>query len=227
MLPRIHPKAIPRKIGIRFGWFRRFIELPNTFSAWLTANSLPTIVTRSPICNCNWGLATRSTPERLTRVTLAPKLLRIFNCANVLPFSSGLVIRIRREISSLFSCSHSTSIGLPKNAVIASISIGVAITNISSPRWSSVSEFTNSDSFFPFKCRIRDTTKLRFTNGRISLIRLPWRASLRTSNETGRTVNSCKCPSPCSASASSCLVLIRKRYLRPNSDMMHPTTPNG
>ena len=127
ILPRIHPSAIPRKIGIRLGWLRRFMEFPNTFSAWLTASSLPTTVTRSPICNCKLGEATKSIPERLTRVMLAPKLLRIRSCERVLPFSFGFVIRMRREIRFLFNCSHSISTCLPKKAEMASMSAGFEI----------------------------------------------------------------------------------------------------
>ena len=42
---------------------------------------------------------------------------------------------------------------------------------------------------------------------------LPCIASFFISNVTGRTVSSCKCPNPFSASASSCDVLILRMYL--------------
>ena len=53
ILARIQPKTIPRKMGIRLGTLRRRIELPRTFSVWDIANSEPTTVTLSPICNFN------------------------------------------------------------------------------------------------------------------------------------------------------------------------------
>ena len=178
------------------------MELPSTFSAWVTASSEPTMVTRSPICNCNCGEATKSTPERLTRVMFAPKLFLILSCESVFPFNSGLVIRIRREMSSLFSCSHSILISFPKNTVIASTSIGVEITNMISPTCRIVSELTNSVSP-PSRCLMREMTNLRFSNGRSSLILMPSTDSFLTSMEIGRTVSSWRCPRPTSASFSS------------------------
>ena len=50
MLATMQPKAIPRKMGMRLGLFNRRSELPIIFSKWLMASSLPTTVTRSPIC---------------------------------------------------------------------------------------------------------------------------------------------------------------------------------
>ena len=218
---------MPKKIGIRLGWFKRFMELPRIFSAWATASSLPTIFTRSPICNCRLGVATRSTPERFTRVMLAPKLFLIFSWANVLPFNSGLVIRIFLEISCLFWKSHSTFTCFPKNTVIASTSIGLAITRISSCMWNTVVEFTSSVCLSPSQCRMREITKSRFTNGLISFIVLPSTASLRISSEIGRTVSSCRCPNPRSASASSVFVLMRRIYFNASRERIHPTTPSG
>lgn len=160
------------------------------------------------------------------RVMLAPKLFRIFSCERVLPLSSGLVIRMRREMSCLFSCSHSILISLPKKMVIASTSIGVEMTRIMSPTCMTVSELTNSVSP-PSRCLIREMTNLRFNNGRSSLILIPSTDSFLTSMETGRTVSSCKCPKPTSASFSSCAVLMRRRYFKASNDRMMPTTPSG
>lgn len=44
---------------------------------------------------------------------------------------------------------------------------------------------------------------------------------------TGRTVSSCKCPNPFSASASSCDVLILRMYFSASNERMAPTTPKG
>ena len=227
ILPKIHPNAMPKKMGIRLGWFSLFMEFPKTFSAWVTASSLPTIVTRSPICNCKCGEATKSTPERLIRVMLAPKLFRILSCESIFPFNSGFVIKMRREISFLFNCSHSISTCLPKNTVIASMSIGFEITRILSSICNIVSEFTSSTSCCPSWWRMREMTKLRFTKGRISLMVFPCIASFFISNVTGRTVSSCKCPNPFSASASSCDVLILRMYFSASNERMAPTTPKG
>mgnify|MGYP007007090603 CR=1 FL=1 len=86
-----------------------------------------------PSANCRWGVATRSTPERFTRVILTPKSLRILSCARAFPFSSGLVIRIFLEIRFLFlkipfhiylfakengNCLHVYRVGNDKNFII-------------------------------------------------------------------------------------------------------------
>src|SRR3712207_8068994 len=115
------------------------------------ASSVPTTVTLSPICRWRLEVATRSTPDRFTRVILAPKLERIFNCANVLPLISGLVTKIRREINSLLYSLQSTFVGTPSSAVIASTSLGRAITN----------------SLSPF-CKDRKSTRLNSSHANIS-----------------------------------------------------------
>lgn len=227
MLFRIYFKVIFRKIGIRFGWFRCFIELFNIFFVWFIVNLLLIIVIWFFICNCNWGFVIRFIFEWLMWVILVLKLLWIFNCVNVLLFSLGLVIRIWCEISFLFSCFYFILIGLLKNVVIVFIFIGVVIINILLFRWSLVLEFINFDFFFLFKCWICDIIKLWFINGCIFLICLLWRVLLWIFNEIGWIVNFCKCFSFCLVLVFFCLVLIWKRYLRFNSDMMYFIMFNG
>ena len=84
----------------------------------------PTTVTRSPNCSLRLGVAIRSTPARLTRVMLVPRLERICIWLMVLPLMPGLVMRIRRVISSLPNCSQSISTCSPSKAMIGSCTAG-------------------------------------------------------------------------------------------------------
>ena len=125
ILPKTIPRAMPIKIVIKFGSFKRFMELPNTFSTFETAVSVPTTFTRSPTCNVRPGVATKSTPARLIRVILMPYNLRSFNCPSFLPFNSGFVIKIRRLINWLsirIHCLRSISISSPMNVFTDSAS---------------------------------------------------------------------------------------------------------
>ena len=118
---------------IRFGSFRRFIELPNTFSTFDTAVSVPTTLTRSPTCRLKFGFATKSTPARLIRVMLIPYSLRNFKSPKRFPFSSGFVIRIRRLtnwLSIRIHCLRSMSMASPMKILIFSASCSVVITKI-------------------------------------------------------------------------------------------------
>ena len=155
------PKAIPTKIVIRFGSFKRFKELPNTFSTLATAASVPTTFTRSPTCKCKPGFATKSKPARLIRVMLIPYNLRNFKSPNFLPFSSGFVIKIRRVINWLsirIHCLRSMSISSPTNVFTASASCSVVITKILSSSCKVV--FAEAISICLLSLRqTRDTTK--------------------------------------------------------------------
>ena len=134
MLPSRTPSAMPVKMGIRLGWLSRLSELPKSRSAWATDNSGPTTVTRSPICNCRFPEATRSMPERLMRVIVTPHVERTRSSERVLPFSSGLVIRMRREIIALSWTIGSASTSRPSRATSASTSRGAAISRMRSPQ---------------------------------------------------------------------------------------------
>ena len=144
--------------------------------------SSPTIVTRSPICNVSDGVATRSTPARLTRVMLMPNELRNSSSPNFLPLSSGFVIRIRREMSFDVFESHWASTVLPMKAITLDASLTVVTTRSSSFRCKIVDALTISCSI-PTWCT-REMTMLRPSSSASSLMVFPSNASFLTCNES-------------------------------------------
>ena len=200
---------MPMKIGIRLGWLRRLSELPKSRSAWATESSGPTTVTRSPSCNCRFPAATRSIPERLMRVMVTPLVERMRSSASVLPFSSGLVISIRREIIFLSGIIGPASTSRPSNATSASASLGAATSKIRSPQRSVVAASASSGAS-PGR-QIRDTTKSRRAKRRIPEMLLPSTAGLQISTEIRRVVRSFSTSVPKPAASSSCRTSIRSR----------------
>ena len=80
---------MPTKITARFGSLSEPARLPISFSAFSMSEALPTIVSRSPICNTRSGVARSITPLRSTRDTVTPNVLRKRNEPRRLPLISG------------------------------------------------------------------------------------------------------------------------------------------
>ena len=168
-------------MATKLGSRKRRKELPNTFATFVTAASGPTTVKRSPICNCKFGLATKSTPARFTRVTLTPKQFRNRISPNIFPFTSPFVIAIRRDTSCLSNCSQATLTRSPRKAAIASMSCKAATTSNLSPSRRQVSE--EPISIRSSSWQTRENTNFRFIKRVISIKSLPNKAGFVTRTE--------------------------------------------
>ena len=122
ILPKIIPKNIPTKRVIIFGSLRRFIEFPSLSARRFISSSFPTTVRRSPICKVRFGLASRSTPARLTRVAFNRYPIGSRRDPIVLPLNSDFVTRMRRDTTGAWMASQSISTVLPIKAFNASSS---------------------------------------------------------------------------------------------------------
>ena len=157
--PKISPRKTPTKIVAIFGAFRRRTEFPIWLATRSTASSGPTTMILSPTCRGRLAEAKRSMPCRVRRVTLTPCTLEKCMDASVLPFTLGLVMRIRLDTNGWSCCSKSMSSFGPMKAMIASWSASAQTMSIWSPTWKMVSRFGMQSS--PSWTR-RDTTKSRF-----------------------------------------------------------------
>ena len=113
--------------------------LPSRRSTRHISVSSPTTITRSPTCRARFGVAIRSIPERLTRVTLTLYIECRRSFANVFPLILSCVTMIRRETSTDSDSCQSISVFRPIKDIIASSSARLATIFTTSSCWSTVS----------------------------------------------------------------------------------------
>lgn len=138
---RIYFNVMFKKIGIRLGWFKCFMELFRIFLVWVIVSLLFIIFIWLFICNCRLGVVIRFIFEWFIWVMFVLKLFLIFSWVNVLLFNLGLVIRIFLEISCLFWKFYFIFICFLKKIVIVFIFIGLVIIRILLCMWNIVVEF--------------------------------------------------------------------------------------
>ena len=71
--PRIKPRTMPINIAPKFGSLNDPLALSSSFSTIAIDLDSPTTVRRSPNCKTNPGVANRTIPFRVIRVTDIPK----------------------------------------------------------------------------------------------------------------------------------------------------------
>ena len=106
MLPTMTPRAMPKKIGARFGSSSLLSELPRTFSTEATDSLLPTTVTRSPYCRRKSALALRSNPALLTLVMEAPNISSNFSSSSLFPLMLFLLMSILLDMNLVSAASE-------------------------------------------------------------------------------------------------------------------------
>ena len=104
IMPKMMPKAIPKKNGTRLGWERDSGLFPTSFATELMSSSVPTTCRTSPNCSSRLPFATSSIPALIILVTETLKLERIIRLFSFFPVRDCLVTLILLVIrcSSIF-----------------------------------------------------------------------------------------------------------------------------